>query len=61
MGELSVTPAARVREICDHPFISEKSLVPIVILTPAGTVRIIPNLVYVRWGIGPVAIGAAAQ
>lgn len=42
-------------------FISEKSLVPIVISTPAGTARIIPYLVYVRWGIAPVAIGAAAQ
>lgn len=42
-------------------FISEKSLVPIVISTPAGTARIIPYLVYVRWGLGPVAVGAAAQ
>jgi hypothetical protein len=37
-------------------FISEKSLIPIVISTPAGTARIIPYLVYVRWGIAPLAV-----
>jgi hypothetical protein len=36
--------------------ISKKSLLPIVISTPAGTARIIPYLVYVRWGVAPVAV-----
>lgn len=32
-------------------FIPKTSLTPIYLPTPAGTVRIIPKLVYVRWGV----------
>lgn len=37
-------------------FINKTSLAPIVISTPAGVARIIPYLVYVRWGIAPLAV-----
>lgn len=38
-------------------FIKAQATVPIVLATPAGTVRIVPYLVYVRWGFGGVKVG----
>lgn len=38
-------------------FIKSGATVPIVLATPAGTVRIFPYLVYVRWGFGRVKVG----
>jgi len=37
-------------------FIKARATFPIFLKTPAGTVRIIPYLVYVRWGFGGVRI-----
>lgn len=37
-------------------FINRTSLTPIVISTPAGVARIVPYLVYVRWGVTPLAV-----
>jgi hypothetical protein len=37
-------------------FIRASSRVAIYLATPAGTTRIIPYLVYVRWGLGPVIL-----
>jgi hypothetical protein len=37
-------------------FVPEHSLIPIFLATPTGTVRIIPRLVYVRWGLKPMPI-----
>ncbi len=37
-------------------FVRATARVPIYLATPAGTARIIPYLVYVRWGIAPIAI-----
>lgn len=37
-------------------FIRATARVPIYLATPAGTVRIIPYLVYVRWGLAPIPL-----
>jgi len=37
-------------------FVRAAAKVPIYLLTPAGTVRIIPYLVYVRWGLAPIVL-----
>ena len=37
-------------------FVRAKANIPVLLSTPAGTVRIIPRLVYVRWGIAPVVL-----
>jgi hypothetical protein len=37
-------------------FVQATARTPIVLKTPAGTVRIIPRLVYVRWGFSPVVL-----
>jgi hypothetical protein len=37
-------------------FVRASARHPIFLDTPAGTVRIIPKLVYVRWGVVPVAL-----
>ncbi|WP_217999665.1 hypothetical protein [Thauera butanivorans] len=37
-------------------FIKAQATIPIHLSTPAGTVRIVPYLVYVRWGVGGVRI-----
>lgn len=37
-------------------FVRATARVPIFLTTPAGTARIIPYLVYVRWGLAPVVL-----
>jgi hypothetical protein len=37
-------------------FVRANARVPILLATPAGTVRIIPKLIYVRWGLAPAAL-----
>ena len=37
-------------------FVRANARVPILLATPAGTVRIIPQLIYVRWGLAPVRL-----
>lgn len=37
-------------------FVRASARHPIFLHTPAGTVRIIPKLVYVRWGVAPIAL-----
>ena len=37
-------------------FVRATARQPILLPTPAGTVRIIPRLVYVRWGVAPVVL-----
>jgi len=37
-------------------FVRATARVPIYLATPAGTVRIIPYLVYVRWGLAPLVL-----
>lgn len=37
-------------------FVRSQARIPIYMSTPAGTVRIIPRLVYVRWGIAPILL-----
>jgi hypothetical protein len=37
-------------------FVRATAKIPIFVKTPAGTVRIIPRLVYVRWGLSPVIV-----
>lgn len=39
-----------------NAFIKARATVPIHIGTPAGTVRVVPYLVYVRWGVSGVRI-----
>jgi len=37
-------------------FVRAAARVPISLATPAGTARIIPYLVYVRWGLAPIVL-----
>lgn len=37
-------------------FVRANARFPIHLATPAGTVRIIPRLVYVRWGVSPMSL-----
>lgn len=37
-------------------FVRATARIPIILATPAGTVRIIPRLVYVRWGLSRVVL-----
>lgn len=37
-------------------FVRAKARIPILLETPAGTIRILPYLVYVRWGLAPVVL-----
>ena len=37
-------------------FIRARAKIPIFVNTPSGTIRIIPWLVYVRWGLSPIRI-----
>jgi hypothetical protein len=37
-------------------FVRATARVPILLATPAGTVRILPRLVYVRWGFFPIVL-----
>ncbi len=37
-------------------FVRAKARFPIWLSTPAGTIRIFPRLVYVRWGLSPVVL-----
>lgn len=37
-------------------FVRAQAKTPISVSTPSGTVRIIPRLVYVRWGMSPIRI-----
>lgn len=37
-------------------FVRATARVPILLQTPAGTVRMIPRLVYVRWGLSPIRL-----
>jgi hypothetical protein len=37
-------------------FVRATATRPILVSTPAGVIRIIPRLVYVRWGIGPLVL-----
>lgn len=37
-------------------FVRATARVPIYLATPAGTTRIIPYLVYVRWGVAPIIL-----
>lgn len=37
-------------------FIKARATFPILLNTPSGTVRVVPHLVYVRWGFGGVKI-----
>jgi hypothetical protein len=37
-------------------FVQAKARTPILLPTPSGTARIIPYLVYVRWGVAPIIL-----
>jgi len=37
-------------------FVRATAKVPIHLATPAGTIRIVPYLVYVRWGLAPIVL-----
>lgn len=37
-------------------FVRAQAKIPISVSTPSGTVRIIPRLVYVRWGLSPILV-----
>ncbi|PIE83678.1 MAG: hypothetical protein CSA09_01640 [Candidatus Contendobacter odensis] len=37
-------------------FMPEHAVIPILLKTPQGTVRVLPRLVYVKWGFRPVPI-----
>ncbi len=37
-------------------FVQAKARTPILLATPKGTARIIPYLVYVRWGVSPIIL-----
>ncbi len=37
-------------------FVRAKARTPIYLPTPAGTIRIIPRLIYVRWGVSPILL-----
>ena len=37
-------------------FVRAQARTPIFLSTPAGTIRIIPRLVYVRWGLTPIVL-----
>jgi len=37
-------------------FVRATATRPILLATPAGVVRIVPRLVYVRWGVGPLIL-----
>jgi hypothetical protein len=37
-------------------FVRASAKTPIIVSTPAGTVRILPKLVYVRWGLSPLVL-----
>jgi hypothetical protein len=37
-------------------FVQATARIPIYLATPAGTIRILPRLIYVRWGMTPVIL-----